>query len=146
MRQYTYKYPRPCVAADAAIVCLTSQGADVLLIQRKNEPYKGKWALPGGFVEMDETCDRAAERELEEETGIKGIALKQFHTYSAVHRDPRHRTISVIYYAVVEATHRPEHKPGDDAAESRWFHFDALPQLAFDHNLILTELKRYLAL
>ncbi|MDY0287165.1 MAG: NUDIX domain-containing protein, partial [Bacteroidales bacterium] len=67
MMHYTYKYPRPCVAADAAIVCLTSQGADVLLIQRKNEPYKGKWALPGGFVEMDETCDRAAERELEEE-------------------------------------------------------------------------------
>ena len=110
-----------------------------MLIERGREPYRGKWALPGGFIEMDEPLDVACRRELEEETGLKVGELKQFRAYGAVNRDPRHRTISVLFYAFTDD--EPEACAGDDAAKVRWFPIDRLPELAFDHQQILDEFK-----
>lgn len=136
---YTYNYPRPCVTVDAALLSKKNNALRILLIRRGNEPFKGMWALPGGFVDMDETCEHAAVRELEEETSLSGIPLTQFRTYSAVKRDPRHRTISVVYYAVVNENDRTA-RAGDDAAEAKWFDVDDLPAMAFDHDMIIREL------
>lgn len=136
---YTYKYPRPCVTVDAAIFSHTNVGVKILLIERGNAPYEGQWALPGGFVDMDETCENAAVRELEEETGVSGVSLTQFRTYSAVKRDPRHRTITVVYFALVDEN-RLTATAGDDAADARWFHIHNLPNMAFDHEMIVKEL------
>ncbi|MBR8538266.1 NUDIX hydrolase [Carboxylicivirga sediminis] len=138
---YTYEYPRPAVTTD--VVLLAKQTRQLLLIQRGNEPYKGLWALPGGFVDMDEELSDAALRELREETGIDTIAIEQFKTYGGVNRDPRHRTISVVYIAV---TGQPLFAQGmDDAADARWFDIDKLPHLAFDHQLIIEEALQFLA-
>ena len=141
---YTYNYPRPCVTVDAVILHQQGDDTKILLIKRKNEPFCGMWAIPGGFVDMDETCDDAAARELEEETSLNGIAITQFRTYSAVDRDPRHRTISVVYYALLTNSEQPNAIAGDDAADSGWFSVHALPTLAFDHQIIIRELLGYL--
>lgn len=133
---YTYPYPRPAVTVDAILV---SRQNTVLLIERGREPYRGKWALPGGFIEMDEPLDVACRRELEEETGLRVGELKQFRAYGTVNRDPRHRTISVLFYAFTDD--EPEACAGDDAANVRWFPIDRLPELAFDHQQILDEFK-----
>ncbi len=134
---YTYNYPRPAVTTDAILI---SDKKCVLLIERGREPFLGKWALPGGFVDMDEELDVACARELEEETGIKGISLTQFKAYGGVNRDPRHRTISVVFYAFLNT--QPEPEAGDDAANARWFLLDELPELAFDHRQILDDFKK----
>jgi 8-oxo-dGTP diphosphatase len=135
-KQYTYTYPRPRVAADAVVFTEKDGQRHVLLIQRKYEPFAGMWALPGGFVEMDETLETAAARELEEETGLHGVALKQFHAFGDPGRDPRDRSISIAYVGEVDwRQHAP--RGGDDAAEARWFPLDALPDLAFDHRVIV---------
>lgn len=131
---FTYNYPRPAVTTDAILI---SPAKTVLLIERGREPYKGTWALPGGFIDMDEELDVACQRELEEETGIKLEGLKQFKAFGGVNRDPRHRTISVIFYCFTEAEIQPT--AGDDAANARWFPIDDFPELAFDHRLILKE-------
>ena len=136
---YTYNYPRPCVTVDAALLSKKNNALRILLIRRGNEPFKGMWALPGGFVDMDETCEHAAVRELEEETSLSEIPLRQFRTYSAVNRDPRHRTISVVYFAVVNENELSA-MAGDDAAEADWFCVNDLPPLAFDHEMIIDEL------
>lgn len=133
---YTYPYPRPAVTTDAILI---SSKNTVLLIERGREPFKGKWALPGGFIDMDEPLETACRRELEEETRLKVAELKQFKAYGAVDRDPRHRTISVVFYAFLENEPQPE--AGDDAAKATWFAIDRLPELAFDHRLILEEFK-----
>lgn len=133
---YTYSYPRPAVTVDAILI---SKQNSVLLIERGREPFKGKWALPGGFIEMDEPLETACIRELEEETGIRITLLKQFKAFGAVDRDPRHRTISVIFYAFTE--NEIIAHAGDDAAKAQWFPIDQLPELAFDHQLILEEFK-----
>ncbi|MBS2213345.1 NUDIX hydrolase [Carboxylicivirga mesophila] len=138
---YTYEYPRPAVTTD--VVLLAKQTRQLLLIQRGNEPYKGLWALPGGFVDMDEELSDAALRELKEETGIDTIAIEQFKTYGGINRDPRHRTISVVYTAVTE--HPLLAQGMDDAADARWFDVDKLPHLAFDHQLIIDEALHFLA-
>ena len=143
---YTYNYPRPCVTVDAVILHHQGDDTKILLIKRKNEPFRGMWAIPGGFVDMDETCDHAAARELEEETSLTGIPLTQFRTYSAIDRDPRHRTISVVYYALLKQSDKPNDMAGDDAAESGWFSISALPPLAFDHDVIITELLQHLGM
>jgi len=134
---YTYQYPRPAVTVDAILI---SPNKSVLLIERGREPYKGKWALPGGFINMDEELETACRRELEEETGIRAGELKQFKAFGGVNRDPRHRTISVIFYASTEEELIAQ--AGDDAAKTQWFQLDKLPELAFDHEQILSEFKK----
>ena len=131
---YTYQYPRAALTVDAILI---SKQNSVLLIERGREPYKGKWALPGGFIEMDEPLEVACQRELEEETGIRVGALKQFKAFGAVDRDPRHRTISVLFYAFTDD--ELVANAGDDAAKAQWFSIHELPELAFDHQLILDE-------
>jgi 8-oxo-dGTP diphosphatase len=106
----------------------------MLLIQRGIEPFKGKWAFPGGFMKIDETTEECAKRELEEETGLKNAAVEQFYTFSDVNRDPRERVITIAHYALVRLS---EVKGGDDAASARWFAMDEVPSLAFDHDRIL---------
>lgn len=133
---YTYQYPRPAVTVDAILI---SPDRKILLIERGREPYKGQWALPGGFIDMDEELETACIRELEEETGIRVEALRQFKAFGGVNRDPRHRTISVIFYAFTDDELIA--LAGDDASKAQWFHLDHLPALAFDHEQILEEFK-----
>ncbi len=133
---YTYKYPRPALTVDALVFAGTRQdGFSLLLIRRKNEPYKNQWAIPGGFVDMDETLEEAVLRELEEETGIRLDKMEQLHAFSAIERDPRHRTVSVAFTCIIEQ--KKEAKGGDDAAEAKWFSTNRLPELAFDHQEII---------
>lgn len=129
---YTYEYPRPAITVDAVIF---SKDKHLLLIQRKHPPFKGYWAFPGGFVNMDETLEDAVARELFEETGIKNIQLTQFHAFSDINRDPRHRTISIVFIGIVEE--KTLLKAGDDAENALWFDFENIPNLAFDHREIL---------
>ena len=133
---YTYKYPRPAVTADSVVITKEAE-PKVLLIERGADPYKGCWAFPGGFLNMDETTEQCAVRELEEETGMKILGLQQIGAYSKVDRDPRGRTITVAYLAVVDS---PCEVIGlDDAAKAQWFPLDALPKLAFDHDEIMRD-------
>ena len=136
MTQYTYKYPRPAVTTDC-VVMTNEATPQVLLIERGLDPYKGSWAFPGGFMNMDETTEQCAIRELEEETGMKVTEIQQIGAYSKVDRDPRGRTITVAYLIVVDA---PVAVIGqDDAAKAQWFPIDALPPLAFDHEDIMKD-------
>lgn len=131
---YTYEYPRPAVTADC-IVMTKDDDPKVLLIERGHEPFKGCWAFPGGFMNMDETTEQCAIRELEEETGLKVNEIKQIGAYSKVDRDPRGRTITVAYLALVD---EPLPVRGqDDAAKAQWFSIKNLPKLAFDHEEII---------
>ena len=133
---YTYKYPRPAVTADCVVITSEDEPR-VLLIERGEEPFKGCWAIPGGFLNMDETTEQCAIRELEEETGLKIDKANQIGAYCKVDRDPRGRTISVAYLAIVE---RPLEVSGqDDAAKAKWFPVNALPPLAFDHDEIMAD-------
>ena len=109
---------------------------NVLLIERGIDPFKGRWAFPGGFLKMDETALQGAKRELYEETGLKDAYIHQFHAFSGVDRDPRERVITIAYFALVRLS---EVKAGDDAAKAQWFPLDKVPSLAFDHDLILRE-------
>lgn len=136
MKKYCYDYPKPSVTTDCIII-LKSSTSKVLLIQRKHEPYAGKWALPGGFVEIDEDLESGAMRELEEETGLKNLTIKQFKTFGTPGRDPRGRTISIVYYGFVE--NHSVLQAGDDAAKAAWFPIRDLPPLAFDHQKIIEE-------
>ena len=141
---YTYDYPRAAVTADIVLFSSSENQDYVLLILRKNPPFEGCWAFPGGFVEMDETLEASALRELEEETGLKGIALKQFHTYGDPGRDPRHRTITIVFTGRCDGL--PEVKGMDDASEAKWHPVGNIPPLGFDHNVILKDaLKEYKA-
>jgi 8-oxo-dGTP diphosphatase len=138
---YTYEYPRPAVTADCVVITKEAE-AKVLLIERGGEPFKGCWALPGGFMNMDETTEQCAFRELEEETGLKIGEVHQIGAYSRVDRDPRGRTITVAYLAVVDAPMAV--KGQDDAAKAQWFPLSALPELAFDHEEIMRDaIKKY---
>ena len=129
---YTYDYPRPMLTVDAAVFRKLTDNFELLLIQRKNYPFEGMWALPGGFVDMDETCEEAVIRELEEETHLKMEKLEQLHTFSTLGRDPRGRTVSVTFYGMADPK-KSDVKGGDDAGDARWFTMDDLPPLAFDH-------------
>lgn len=136
---YAYRWPRASVTADAVLFAEKDGQVFVLLIRRGNEPYKGHWAFPGGFLEMDETVARCAERELEEETCIVLTGMQLVGIYSDVYRDPRGRVITAAYTAM---TTMPEAVASDDAAAARWWPLNALPELAFDHATILEDAKR----
>ncbi len=134
--RYSYAYPRPMVTVDAVVFTEREGRREVLLIERGRAPCAGCWALPGGFVDIEEPLAAAAARELAEETGVTGVDLVQFHTFGRPDRDPRGRTISVAYAGVVDwRKHAP--RGGDDASKAQWFSLDQLPPLAFDHGEIL---------
>ena len=129
--EFCYKYPRPAFTVDAIVVAGNHCEDMLLLVQRKYDPFAGKWALPGGFFDLDETLEEACKRELFEETGVKNVALQQFFTFDAINRDPRHRTITTVFHGRL-----PEPIPvtgGDDAVAARWFPIISLPEMAFDH-------------
>jgi len=134
---YTYNYPRAALTVDAIVFVKKGGSALVLLIERGREPFKNSWALPGGFIEMDETLEAACKRELLEETGLKVEQMTQFKTYDAIDRDPRHRTISVVYFT--ELNEIKQVKGSDDANRAEWFPVSDLPELAFDHKQIIEE-------
>ncbi len=135
-KKYSYKYPHPAITADNVVFGFDGRDLHILLIERGLEPYKGSWALPGGFMRIDETVEQCAIRELAEETGVTNIYLEQFHVFSAVERDPRERVVTVAFYALVrKAGYRLI--AGDDAARANWFKIGMLPPLAFDHDKII---------
>jgi 8-oxo-dGTP diphosphatase len=144
--KYIYDWPRPMVAVDAAVFGFFAGKAKLLLVNRRNEPFKGKWCLPGGFVNIDEELDNAVARELAEETALTGVRLEQVHTFGRCGRDPRGRVITVTYMGIV-AEDKTKVEAGDDAAKARWFDIEKMPaDLAFDHNdvtkFVIRKLKR----
>src|SRR6516162_9599059 len=134
---HTYQYPRAALTVDCVVFGFDEGDLKVLLIERGLEPFKGRWALPGGFVRVDETLDAAARRELQEEAGLTNIFLEQLYTFGAVDRDPRERVVSVAYYALVKLTEHAA-KAATDAANAQWFPVLKVPKLAFDHGHILS--------
>ncbi len=135
MGKYVYDWPRPMLTVDAAVFALVEGKAKLLLVQRKHEPFQGSWALPGGFVEIDEDLLQAAARELAEETGLRDVSLEQLRTFGKPGRDPRGRTITVVYFGIAGKNWQ-QAKAADDAAQVQWFDVDDLPQMAFDHDEI----------
>ena len=133
---YTYKYPRAAITVDIVLVNNTSTELQCLLIQRKHDPYKQLWAFPGGFLDMNETLLEAAKRELYEETGIENVDLYQFKTFDALDRDPRHRTLTIVFYGYL-ANENIKPNAADDASDARWWPIGKIPKLAFDHDQIL---------
>lgn len=135
-KNYCYKYPRPAVTTDCVVFGFDGSGLSVLLVERGRKPFKGDWALPGGFLKMDETAEEGAARELYEETGVKDIFIEQLQAFSDVHRDPRERVVTIAFYALVRQSDY-EVIGGDDAARAKWFPMSEVPSLAFDHDHIL---------
>jgi len=133
-------YPHCYLTADAILIV----GNDVLLVQRRNDPFQGKWGLPGGFVEEGEKVLDGAKRELQEETGAENISLTQFGAYGDPGRDPRGRVVSIVYWSLLEK--RPDVTAADDAADCKWFDLNQLPELAFDHAQILADVRNRLKL
>jgi 8-oxo-dGTP diphosphatase len=133
---FTYPYPRAALTVDCVVFGFDEGALKILLIRRGIEPFKNRWALPGGFVHPDETLDAAARRELQEETGLRGVYQEQLYTFGEIERDPRERVISVAYFALVR---RADHLPAasTDAAEAAWFEVENVPALSFDHAVIL---------
>lgn len=141
---FTYQYPRAALTVDCVVFGFDESELKALLIERALEPFKGRWALPGGFVRVDETIDEAARRELEEEAGLKNVFLEQLYTFGSLKRDPRERVVSVAYYALVRLADFHA-TAATDAVDARWFPVSQTPRLAFDHDEImataLTRLK-----
>lgn len=133
---FCYRYPHPAVTTDCVIFGFDGTKLQVLLIERGIEPFKGKWAFPGGFLNMNESAEQGALRELQEETGLTGAFIEQLGCFSEPDRDPRERVITIAFYALVKIQHVVG---GDDAARAQWFALDEVPQLAFDHDRILRE-------
>ena len=134
-KQYCYDHPRPSVTVDIVLFYRTPQRAEVLLIKRARPPFKGQWALPGGFVDEDESLEAAAARELKEETGLRGVRLQQVGAFGDPERDPRGHTVSIAFAALLES--RAEVKADDDAEVAQWHSVARPPRLAFDHKKIL---------
>lgn len=142
--KYCYEYPHAAMTADCVIFGFDGRTLNVLLVERGGEPYKGMWALPGGFMHIDETIDECASRELREETNLHHVYLEQFRVFSSVDRDPRERVVTVAYIALV----RPSDYQviaGDDAVKAMWFNESMLPPLAFDHDEIIRAAREYLS-
>ena len=138
---YTYEYPHPSVATDCVVFGFSGRSLEILLVERGIEPFKGAWAFPGGFLQIDETAEACARRELAEETGLQIQSLKQLGAFTGVHRDPRERVISIAFYALVRPS---EVRGGDDASNARWFPIEDAPPLAFDHDYILRKAQQQL--
>ncbi len=136
-RKYCYKYPRPEVTTDCVVLSPDGGEMQVLLVKRGKEPFKDCWALPGGFLNIDEDAPAGCRRELQEETGLVVGQIMQFGAYTKPDRDPRGRVISIVYLAYLDK--RIEPKAGDDAAQAQWFKLKELPELAFDHAKILSD-------
>jgi 8-oxo-dGTP diphosphatase len=134
------KRPSCYLTADSVLIV----GNEVLLVQRKHEPFQGKWGLPGGFVDAEEKVLDGARRELQEETGVEGVSLTQFGAYGDPGRDPRGRTVSFVYWSMMEK--KPAAKAADDAADCAWFDLNQLPEMAFDHAQILADVRSRLKL
>lgn len=134
--RYCYRYPHPAVTTDCVIFGFDGARLNVLLVKRGIDPFMGMWAFPGGFLNMDESAEEGALRELREETGLSEAYIEQFHTYSSPGRDPRERVITIAFLALIRI--RDVHG-GDDAADARWFAVDDVPHLAFDHDTILRD-------
>ena len=134
-RKHCYEYPRPAVTVDIVLFVGSENRIEVLLIKRARQPFKGRWAFPGGFVDADESLEDAAGRELVEETGITGIKLNQLGAFGDPGRDPRGHTVSIVFTALLDD--RPIAVAADDAAEARWHSARRPPRLAFDHGEIL---------
>jgi ADP-ribose pyrophosphatase YjhB (NUDIX family) len=133
---HTYQHPRAALTVDCVVFAMDDENLKVLLIERGLPPFEGEWALPGGFIDVEETADEAARRELAEETGLEKIYLEQLYTFSGLDRDPRGRVISIAYYALINLIdHRVQ--AATDAREAAWFSVNDLPTLAFDHAEIL---------
>ena len=133
---FRYEFARAALTVDCVVFGLDESDLKVMLIQRDIAPFEGKWALPGGFVRIEETVEEAARRELQEETGLEKVFLEQLYTFGDIDRDPRERVVTVAWYALVRLTdHRV--KAATDARAAAWFGMDDLPQLAFDHDRIL---------
>jgi 8-oxo-dGTP diphosphatase len=134
--KYIYHWPRPMVTVDAAVFKLLPGKTKILLISRKKSPFKDMWALPGGFIEIDEELENAAARELAEEAGLLDVKLEQIHAFAKCGRDPRGRQIAIAFIGIAKSNSKI--KAGDDAAKAKWFNIEKLPQnLAFDHNEIV---------
>lgn len=139
---YTYKYPRPMVTADVVLFGMINAQPSIMLVTRKNDPFAGSMAFPGGFLEMDEDVHTCAMRELHEETGISDVQLYQMLTVGSPERDPRGRVITVVYSGFYHGTTKP--LSGSDAAAVDWYALNKLPELAFDHSEVLVEVcKRW---
>jgi len=138
------EYPRPALTVDMVVFSWQGGKLYLLLVQRGAQPFAGEWALPGGFVNIDESLEAAAARELAEETGLSGMDLEQFHTYGEPQRDPRGRVVTVAYLAVLPSGAALDVHGADDAAQAGWFPIDDLPQLAFDHSQIVADAVRRL--
>jgi len=136
-QMFMSRHERPSVAVDVVVFRLHEGRLKVLLINRRNPPFQRMWAIPGGFVGINESLEDAARRELEEETGVHDVYLEQLYTFGAPNRDPRMRVISVVYYALIPQT-QGDVRAGDDASQTEWYSVDSLPPLAFDHTTILT--------
>ncbi len=137
--RYTYEYPRPAVTVDIILFTFRKNNLKVLLVKRSRPPFADKWALPGGFVQMNEDLHEAALRELEEETGVRDVYVEQLYTFGAPDRDPRGRVITVAYYALLSADQAASHtlRATTDTSDARWWSIYSLPELAFDHERIL---------
>lgn len=142
-QKYSYKYPHPAITTDSVVFGFDGQTLHILLIERGIEPFKGLWALPGGFMRIDESAEQCAKRELKEETGVDEVYLEQFHTFSEVNRDPRERVVTVAFFALVR---KSDYRliAGDDAVNAQWFEIDELPPLAFDHQMIINTARQHI--
>jgi 8-oxo-dGTP diphosphatase len=135
-KAYKYEFPRPSIATDCVIFGFDGGGLKLLLIERDNEPFKNKWALPGGFIFMEETAEESAKRILREKVGIKNVYIEQLYTFSEVQRDPRERIISIAYFALVN-TKQYQLIAGRDTVKAEWYKLSDIPKLAFDHTKIV---------
>jgi len=143
---YKYRHPRPAVSVDIALFQKLPRETKILLIRRAQAPFRGQYALPGGFINIDEPLEAAARRELQEETGLEAGILRQIHTFGAPDRDPRGRVISVVFAGFLAAESDPAPQAASDADRAGWFDIEDLPPLAFDHRQIIHKVLQSLDL